>query len=250
MVEAIAAAIAGVSGAMTDRDDIDALAGEYVLGTLDASERAAANARRLRDADFNQAIERWENRLSPLTAAAPAVSPSPQTFENILAHIRSGSATSAQLIELKDRLKFWRRTAAVTSALAASLVSIFVMQQMTPPQKPKTLVAVLQKDAQSPAFLVSVDVDNKFMTVRPVAARHEAGKSFELWLIHDSLGKPRSLGLIDDPAVIRPAKLASYEKSVIESATLAVSLEPAGGSPTGDPTGPVVFSGKMIEGSF
>jgi anti-sigma-K factor RskA len=121
---------------------------------------------------------------------------------------------------------------------------------MTPPPKQRNLVAVLQKDAQSPAFLVSVDVDNKLMTVRPVAAEHQSGKSFELWIIHDSLGKPRSLGVVDDPSVIRPAQLAAYDKSVIESATLAISLEPEGGSPTGDPTGPVLYAGKMIEGSF
>jgi anti-sigma-K factor RskA len=235
---------------MTDRDDIEALAGEYVLGTLDAAERAAVEARRGRDPALHDAIQAWELRLAALNEAAGPIAPSSGVLPRILSRIAPSGATSAQIIDLTGRLKFWRRTAAITSAMAASLLAIFLAREFAPPPKAKNLVAVLQKDAQSPAFLVSVDVDNKLMTVRPVAAKPGAGKSFELWLIHDSLGKPRSLGLIDDPAVIRPAQLAKYDKSVIENATLAVSLEPEGGSPTGDPTGPVLFAGKMIEGSF
>lgn len=235
---------------MTGRDDIDELAGEYVLGTLDAAERAAVEARRAREAQLDRAIRDWERRLAPLDASARPIDPSPELFERIESRIGNSEPVTAQVIELKDRLKFWRRTAAITSAMAASLLAVVLVREMTPPPKSRNLVAVLQKDAQSPAFLVSVDVDNKFMTVRPVAAKHEAGKSYELWLIHDSLGKPRSLGVVDDPSVIRPAQLAAYDKNVIENATLAISLEPEGGSPTGDPTGPVLFAGKMIEGSF
>lgn len=235
---------------MTSRDDIEELAGEYVLGTLDAAERASVEARRAREAQLDRAIRDWEKRLAPLDASSRPVDPSPGLFERIESRIGNSEPVTAQVIELKDRLKFWRRTAAITSAMAASLLAVVVVREMTPPPKSRNLVAVLQKDAQSPAFLVSVDVDNKFMTVRPVAAKHEAGKSYELWLIHDSLGKPRSLGVVDDPSVIRPAQLAAYDKNVIENATLAISLEPEGGSPTGDPTGPVLFAGKMIEGSF
>lgn len=235
---------------MTDRDHIDALAGEYVLGTLDAHERAAVERQRVRDGDLDRAIRDWQRRLAPLDNLAQPVDASPGLFARIEQRIGKAQPATAQVIDLNDRLKFWRRTAAVTSAMAASLLALVLVREMTPPPKQRNLVAVLQKDAQSPAFLVSVDVDNKLMTVRPVAAQHQAGKSFELWIIHDSLGKPRSLGVVDDPSVIRPAQLAAYDKSVIESATLAISLEPEGGSPTGDPTGPVLYAGKMIEGSF
>jgi anti-sigma-K factor RskA len=235
---------------MTERDNIDALAGEYVLGTLDAQERAAVEQQRVRDGDLDRAIRDWQRRLAPLDASAQPVEPSPGLIARIEQRIGKSEPATAQVIDLKDRLKFWRRTAAVTSAMAASLLTLVLVREMTPPPKQRNLVAVLQKDAQSPAFLVSVDVDNKLMTVRPVAAEHQSGKSFELWIIHDSLGKPRSLGVVDDPSVIRPAQLAAYDKSVIESATLAISLEPEGGSPTGDPTGPVLYAGKMIEGSF
>jgi anti-sigma-K factor RskA len=71
-----------------------------------------------------------------------------------------------------------------------------------------------------------------------------------LWLVQDSLGAPKSLGVIDDPhAMVRPT-LAGYNPEVIKSATFAVSLEPEGGSPTGAPTGPVVFAGKLIPTTY
>lgn len=236
---------------MTRSDDIEALAAEYVLGTLDAPERAAVAARRQREADLNAAISEWELRLAPLNSAVPEVAAPAGLWPVIATRVESsttegGAGDPADVVDLTKRLNFWRRSALVASALAASLALAIGVHEMTPPPKSKNLVAVLQKDAQSPAFLVSVDIDNKMMTVRPVAAKHEAGKSYELWIVHDSLGAPKSLGVIDDPGVTHP-KLAAYKPEVIETATLAVSLEPEGGSPTGAPTGPVVFAGKMIE---
>lgn len=233
---------------MSERDDIDALAAEYVLGTLDAGERASVAARRQREAALDAAIMDWERRLHPLTEAIAEVQPPRGLLARIEARI-SGGGASAQVLALNRQVSFWRRSAMAASALAASLVIALGVRELAPPDKPKTLVAVLQKDAQSPAFLVSVDIDNKLMTVRPVAAHREAGKSHELWIIHDSLGAPRSLGVIDDERAMTRPTLAAYKRDVIESATLAVSLEPAGGSPTGAPTGPVVFAGKMIETS-
>lgn len=233
---------------MSERDDIDALAAEYVLGTLDAGERASVAARRQREAALDAAIMDWERRLHPLTEAIAEVQPPRGLLARIEARI-SGGGASAQVLALNRQVSFWRRSAMAASALAASLVIALGVRELAPPDKPKTLVAVLQKDAQSPAFLVSVDIDNKLMTVRPVAAHREAGKSHELWIIHDSLGAPRSLGVIDDERAMTRPTLAAYKRDVIEGATLAVSLEPAGGSPTGAPTGPVVFAGKMIETS-
>ncbi len=106
---------------------------------------------------------------------------------------------------------------------------------------------MLQKDAQSPAFLVSVDLERRQMTIRAVAAKPEPGKSYELWLVHDQLKTPRSLGLIGAQPITVGPTLASYAPNVIEDGTLAVSLEPPGGSPTGAPTGPVLWSGKLLQ---
>lgn len=235
---------------MNEHDDIDGLAAEYVLGTLTLSERTSVAARRQREHALDAAIIDWEHRLAPLNAAITEVVPPGDTFAKIESRLRNSvPGTGASVVDLKKSIKIWRTTAIAASALAASLILTLGAIQFAPKPKTKNLVAVLQKDAASPAFLVSVNVDDRVMTVRPVAAKHEAGKSFELWIIHDSLGKPKSLGVIDEVQPTRGATLASYRADVIEGSTYAVTLEPEGGSPSGDPTGPVVFAGKMIEAS-
>ncbi|MFN0218821.1 MAG: anti-sigma factor domain-containing protein [Hyphomicrobium sp.] len=235
---------------MTDDADIDGLAGEYVLGTLDNSERASVAARRQREPALDVAIQDWERRLGSLVEAVPAAQPDAGLFAKIEARLsRSALDRSADVFEfaaLQRKVGQWRTTALAASAIAAALALVLGAREFAVKPPSQNLVAVLQKDAASPAFLVSVDVENRLMTVRPVAAKHEPGKSFELWLVHDSLGAPKSLGLIDEPEAMEKPTLAAYKPDVIEQATYAVSLEPEGGSTTGAPTGPVVFAGKLI----
>ena len=236
---------------MIGQDDIDGLAAEYVLGTLDAAERASAAARRQREPVLDAAIQAWEHRLSPLNELVRPAAPPPGLLPKIETRLqgrRSPTLQGADIVDMTRRMKRWRMSALAASTLAASLVAAIGVREFGPKPPPsKNLVAVLQKDAASPAFLVSVDIEHKLMTVRPVAAKREPGKSYELWIVQDSLGAPKSLGVIDDDTAMRRATLAAYKPDVIESATLAVSLEPEGGSPTGAPTGPVVFTGKLIE---
>lgn len=234
---------------MTEDDDIDAIAGEYVLGTLDAGERVSVAARRLREPALDAAIQDWERKLAPLSELVAAVAPPSGAFAKIEARIDGNdiaSSGSATIVNLRRRLGMWRTTALAASAIAASLIVTFGVREFQPTPKQQNLVAVLQKDAASPAFLVTVNIEDRVMTVQPIAAKPEAGKSYELWIVQDSLGAPKSLGVIDDPKVMTRPTLAAYKPDVIESATFAVSLEPEGGSPTGKPTGPVVFSGRLI----
>jgi anti-sigma-K factor RskA len=237
---------------MIELDDIDGLAAEYVLGTLDSAERASVAARRQREAALDTAISDWERRLAPLNDAVADVAPPASTFAKIESRLGgsiSGSISGTNVVDLTRRLNRWRATALAASALAAGLILTLGAVQFAPKPKSKNLVAILQKDAASPAFLVTVNIDDRVMTVKPVAATHEPGKSFELWIIHDSLGKPKSLGVVDEATAIQKPRLANYKSDVIESSTYAVTLEPEGGSPTGEATGPVVFAGKLIQNS-
>ncbi|MFA5957015.1 anti-sigma factor domain-containing protein [Hyphomicrobium sp.] len=234
---------------MMDNDDIDALAGEYVLGTLDANERASVGVRRLREPALEAAIVAWEQRLAPLSDVGPEVKPPANILPKVLTRIETRADVSTRdttVIQLRRGLKIWRATALAASALAASLVFAIGVKDFQPKSKQQNLVAVLQKDAGSPAFLVTVNIEDRIMTVQPVAAKPEAGKSYELWIVQDSLGAPKSLGVIDQPKIVSRTTLAAYKPDVIESATFAVTLEPEGGSPTGKATGPIVFSGKLI----
>jgi anti-sigma-K factor RskA len=112
---------------------------------------------------------------------------------------------------------------------------------------PAQFVALLQKDGTSPAFILTVDAGTKNFTVRKVGAEAEAGKSYELWLVSDKLQAPRSLGVIGGGDFTTKPVLSSYDPDTVNGATYAVSVEPEGGSPTGAVTGPIVFSGKLIE---
>ena len=108
-------------------------------------------------------------------------------------------------------------------------------------------VAVLQRDGGAPAFILTVDAASKNFTVRKVGADPEPGKSFELWLISDKLPQPRSLGVIGGSEFTARPVLASYDTSMINAATYAVTVEQAGGAPDGKPHSAPVYAGKLIE---
>jgi anti-sigma-K factor RskA len=116
-----------------------------------------------------------------------------------------------------------------------------------PPPIPAQYVALLQNDARSPAFILTVDSGSKKFTVRKVGAAQEPGKSYELWLVSDKLQRPRSLGVIGGDDFTTRAALASFDDDTMHKATYAVTLEPEGGSPTGVATGPIVYTGKLME---
>jgi anti-sigma-K factor RskA len=234
---------------MTGRDDLDATAAEYVLGTLDAGERAAVSARRRREPDLDAAIEAWERRLGPLVETMAPAAPSPGLYSRIeariAAHISAG-AGAQHIVALERRATRWRQAAIAATALAASLLVLVVAREFSRPDMAQTYVAVFQKDDASPAFLLTVDLETRTLSVRPVAAEPQPGKSYQLWIAADKLGPaPRSLGLIDAQGVTTHTALAQYDRAILEKATFGVSLEPAGGSPTGKPTGPA-FHAKLI----
>ena len=103
-------------------------------------------------------------------------------------------------------------------------------------------VAVFQKDEQAPAFLLSIDIDKRMVTVRQVAAERMADKTYQLWIAALPGAAPRSLGLITNDEFTVRAALSDYDPAIISNATYGISLEPLGGSPTGAPTGPVIHA--------
>ncbi len=221
-------------------DDLNAA--EFALGTLDPGERAALAARRLREPELDAAIAGWERRLAPLAEATPPIAPSVDPFAAIEARIRGAARPAA----LETRLRRWRAAALAASSACVLLIAGFLAHELTREAAPHAFVAVLQRSPESPAFALSVNIDTREFTVRPVSAPAPAGKSYELWLIAPKLGAPRSLGLIDASAATHAGRLGAYDRTTVEDATYAVTLEPPGGSPTGEPSGPPVFVGKLI----
>lgn len=229
---------------MSDQEDIDALAAEYVLGTLSASERTTVSARRQRERDLDAAIDAWEMRLVPLVDTIPPVTPSPGLLAGIEARI-AGAADST-VIDLQRRVVRWRRLTVAVSAVAACMAVAFGLREFMRAPQPVSYVGVFQKDDASPAFLLTVDLETRVLSIRVVAAERPADKTYQLWIASEqSGGVPQSLGLIEDPTQVTRAVLTSYDPAIVQRATFGVSLEPMGGSPTGRPTGPALHA-KLI----
>jgi len=231
---------------MTISPDDDFAAAEYALGTLEASERATLAARRLREPELDEAILGWEARLAPLAEAAPEMEPPEGLLPQIEARIRRAAGeepTNSAVVALERSIRRWRAAAIAASLVAALLAVGFVALETMRQSLPREYVAILQKDAASPAFEVTVNLAKQELTVRPVAAQAPPGKAYELWLIDAKLGA-RSLGVVGDAS--RAASLSAYDPAVVQNATFAVTVEPPGGSPTGQPSGAPVFVGKLI----
>jgi anti-sigma-K factor RskA len=178
---------------------------------------------------------------------------------------------NSNVVQLASYARRWRRIATAASAIAAALVVMIgvgvsmpdllpdrmrpqartqvaeVRPQATAPRPSGQYVAVLQKDGGGPAFILTVDETTKNFTVRKVSASADPGSSFELWLISDKLPKPRSLGVIGANDFTSRPVLSSYDADLVKSATYAVTVEQAGGSPDGNPHSAPVFAGKLIE---
>ena len=253
-------------------DEQDSLAAEYVLGTLDADERAQAEALIAAEPGFAALVSDWERRLGELQAMVDPMEPPPGIWDKVRRAVAAAddqadmrlpivpepplapAGPSAEVIDLAKRARRWRTVATAAGALAAAVLLFVGVREFVPRPSPITAekaagryVAVLQQSASAPAFLLTVDLDTKAFTVRRVTATQEPGKSHELWLVSDKFPQPRSLGVIGGGDFTTRAALAGLDPETINKATYAVSLEPEGGSPTGAPTGPVLFVGTLIE---
>lgn len=236
---------------MTELDDIDGLAAEYVLGTLSREERAEATARKENDPQFARAVQAWERRLGPLAENVPPVQPPPGLYNKIRAQIGLAShvvSLKAREQAIVRRGNHWRNMAAGMTALAASLAGVVVWQDYQRRQMPTQYVAVLQADKTLPAFLLTVDTKSNMFVISAMQKPSEPEKSYQLWLVHDDMPNPKSLGVFDESEMdVRPMAPPGKMHDMMMDGTYAVSVEPKGGSPTGAPTGPVVFSGKLVK---
>ena len=228
---------------MTDVDNHEELspnellAAEYALGVLAGTERTAAAQRVARDRAFAALVAAWEERLAPWTAELPEVAPPPQVWERIAAQL---SGAQRQRPRFWQSLMFWRGFG-IVSALAAACLAALLYLSMASQQE--ALVASIEGDGQR-IFVAVIDVKRAVIGVVPSAYRPDPTRVPELWLI-PSGGKPLPLGVLPADGLAQIAIPPAFADQTRRDAILAVSLEPPGGSPTGQPTGPVIGSGKL-----
>jgi anti-sigma-K factor RskA len=336
-------------------EDFDALAAEYVLGTLAADERIDADRLIATDPGFGEIVHRWERRLGELNVVVEAVEPPPELRDKIESGTggRAGSdevggalaaapapaeaeavaaiekadkkpeaaaeakaeeanigtargegetaqpapptaavspeggpkaeakpdatpapdlqprtplylpeTESTQLQSVARRLRRWRLAAAASSLVAIALAVLMALRaapdrialrallpeaaRPTPPASVTRLVAVLQQEPSSPAFLLTIDPAARTLTVRRVAARAQAGHSYELW-VQAAHAKPRALGLVGEAVYTQHSLPPDFDVDAMRRARYEISFEPTGGSKSGAPSGPILFTGTLVD---
>jgi len=214
---------------MSDSSDRDLLAAEYVLGSLEGEERSEAERLLASDADFARSVAAWQRRLTPLAEYVAPVPPPAELWRRVQRSI----APVGNVVAFRRRVRFWQASTCVALAIAASLAAFMVLRQPEPAR-----VAVLSPmGGGAPVMLATLERDA--LVVRPTGVVSvPSDKDLELWSLPQGETRPKSLGVL-------PAAGRTLAASLAANTQLLVSLEPKGGSPTGQPTGPVLYGGYL-----
>lgn len=221
---------------MSDEEAI--LAGELALGLLVGEERAAAMRLALADRGFAREVERWRERLAELSDAVHGIEPAPATEASVMRAIGRSSGGDGE----------WRWIAAVATIAAVVLLMVTLARPPRPPVPPppaaapsSLLVAVLKPDHAAAVGAVYDPVTRHVRFGAPVGT--PAGRDLELWAIGKD-GVPHAAGLLSRDASGRPTARSGV--ALVAGTTLAISVEPVGGSPKPTPTGPVIATGTLV----
>ena len=234
-----------------NRPDPDMTAAELALGLLEGDARAAALRRVAYEPVFAADVERWRDWLTALFADWPAVvAPAGigARIEASLDRLHGGTAMAAN-----DNAGRWRMLALAASVAACLLLVVTAMLALRPAPDPVRVAVPVAGPAPLIAAMaptgegapVAAAYDPASGTVRIAGAVDvPAGRSAEVWAIRGT-DAPRSLGVMADATRAEMTVPAELRPLIAADTVLAISIEPAGGSPSGAPTGPVVAAGKL-----
>jgi anti-sigma-K factor RskA len=231
-------------------DEPEILAAEYVLGTLQSGQAAEAERRIAAEPAFAGLVTAWERRLQPLTALVAELPPPAGLWPRI--EDSTAGAPAARGVPPgapaanDNNVGLWRITALASMAIAAGLAAFIVLR---PPPRPiiaqavisRPVIAVLSPTTNAVPVLIAVSDTQGALQLRPSGSLAvAAGRDLQLWSLPAGASKPASLGVL-------PPSGKQIAGDLAVGTQLLVSLEPKGGSPTGQPTGPVVYAGKVAD---
>lgn len=236
----------------------DALAGEFVLGLIEGAELEAATRRVETDREFATSVEAWRRHFAALDATATPLAPSPQLWSRIEAGLAAQAQAPAAAAQSRraapaprgSRLADWWnslfvwRGAAFAGALATLLLAVGLVGALDRARRQPVMVAVLMTEASVAAAVVHSFADGR-VEMLPLQSIHvPEGKALEIWTLWDRAVGPRSVGLIER-ARSTPLRLDNLPLG--KDQLFEITLEPATGSPTGRPTGPVIAKGTTAQ---
>lgn len=226
----------------------NALASEYVLGTLHGRARIRFQALMMQHRGLRQALWRWESRLNTLGETLPSINPRPELWQKIqrqLGFDQSDFPTNVvrlpQVADKSTNSNAWKwLTGAATAAALLLAVLLAIPQQ--PVERARTQIAVVQSEKAQALWSIELGKDQLIISAgESVVAQPD--HDYELWMVAADGRPPVSLGLLP-----KNGKLTLPRKAILDQvkiAALAVSLEPIGGSPNGQPT-KVLYTAQII----
>jgi anti-sigma-K factor RskA len=234
---------------VTDPDARSLLAAEYVLGTMKGKARARFELWLRSDPGLRKEVAAWQGRLEPLSATLPGLRPSDRVWRGIEARIQPRAAPRESWF---SSLAFWRGSSFASAAAAALLFGYIALTPKDHALTPdNAMVVVMTDDKANPAMTVAWMMEERQkprLRIRVIGHQEMApDTSWELWMLPGDNQPPKSLGLItthDTQYVEVPPEI---QAKLDKAKGLAMSVEPAKGSPTGAPTGPVLYSGKCLQ---
>ena len=226
---------------MSGTGDRDLLAAEYVLGTLDARASAGVETQLATDSALAEAVAAWTNRLAPLTRLAPPEAPPPDLWDRIEARLPATARPAPR------RSWFWQGWAIGASLAAAAFAGLAFLPRAEKP----AYMTVLVSDRAAPAWIAQADRTGgiTLAAVRPAFGEPQPttpdGRVMQLWGLRPGETAPTSLALL--PRTPGRISIPAPALRPVNNMLIEISLEPEGGSPTGRPTGPILFYGRLIE---
>lgn len=223
------------------------LAGEYVLGLLRGAARRRFERLLMEDGRLRAEVTLWEEHLAAWAVGLDPMKPRAAVWRRLKARIAAeGRPGRARYFPRWAQL--WA-TGIVTAAVVLA-IGIFAGRGLvtSPPPSGPSYVAVMSNPENGPRWIISVNSKSGRVDMKALANNTPPpGKSYQLWMLPTS-GKPVSLGLMNPTGSANETLGPETMTALAGAKGLAISLEPAGGSPTGEPTGPVVYTANIVAG--
>jgi anti-sigma-K factor RskA len=224
-----------------NRELLERLAAEYALGTLRGPARQRFEKLLPKNPEALEAVRRWEDRLLDLPAGVASLQPRAAVWRSIELRLGHGKRQAA-----KPMSRLYRTRFALAAVIAMLAVAITVRLTLEAP--PAQVIATIGSPQQSQWWSIAVSENREQLHVTGSdAIAADAAHAYELWALPDSGAAPVSLGLMPQTGTrelfLNPAQRAALQ----QASKVAISLEPAGGSPTGAPTGQVLFVADVIK---
>lgn len=236
-----------MSDALDDLPDENFLAADYALGVLSPRDRRRADRLMREDTGFAREVEDWLRRLGPLFDTVEPVAAPTRVWSAIEAELpRPRAVRASPLADARRRVSgFWRSLAIGSMGLAGASLATLVVVSLPAGPAP-TLATSIASSSGAPLLTAVIDSRSGEVVLVPAAMTMPQGRVPELWLVPEG-GTPISLGVVDPgaPRRIDLSGLGIGRDRMTHAAALAISIEPPGGSPTGQPTGPVVGQGVL-----